>query len=225
MFGGFGVYIDGVMMGLIADDVAYFKTDDSNRGDYETLGTGPFMYAGKRGKPIAMSYHQVPDDVFEDTDELIAWAEKASIVAKKNSKKTKKPIRNRKRKPGDVEQSKWCGVTAASLDPLVEHLLDLLAGFGAAPRRMFGGTGLYKGDAMFGFAYDERVYFKVDRRNRADYENAGSEMLVYAPEKKAQQVASLMEVPADVLEDADDLALWAAKAVEAAIAARRGRTR
>ena len=86
MFGGFGVYIDDVMIGLIADDVIYFKTDDSNRNDYEALGSEPFMYTGKRGQPIAMSYHQVPDDVFEEPDEFIAWAEKALVVAKRNKR-------------------------------------------------------------------------------------------------------------------------------------------
>ena len=93
MFGGFGVYIDGTMMGLIAEDVAYFKTGDSNRSDYEEMGTGPFVYTGKRGKPISMSYHQVPDDVLEDTDELIAWALKASTEAKasKKTSKARKP--------------------------------------------------------------------------------------------------------------------------------------
>jgi DNA transformation protein len=89
MFGGFGVYVDDVMMALVADDVVYFKTDDSNRADYEDRGSAPFMYSGKRGQPIAMSYHEVPDEVFDDVDDLILWAEKALAVAKRN-KKTKK---------------------------------------------------------------------------------------------------------------------------------------
>ena len=94
MFGGFGVYIDDTMMGLVADDVIYFKTGDGNRSDYEDMGAGPFEYTGKRGKPISMSYHQVPDDIFEDTDALIAWALKASAEAKA-SKKPAKPGRRR----------------------------------------------------------------------------------------------------------------------------------
>ncbi len=92
MFGGFGIYVDDVMMALIADDVVYFKTDESNRGDFEDRGTGPFMYAGKRGKPIAMSYHEVPDDILEDPDDLLLWAEKAVAVARRN----KKPKRKKK---------------------------------------------------------------------------------------------------------------------------------
>lgn len=34
MFGGAGLYCDGMMFGLIADDVAYLKADDSNREDF-----------------------------------------------------------------------------------------------------------------------------------------------------------------------------------------------
>ena len=86
MFGGFGVYVDDVMMALVADGVVYFKTDDTNRGAYEDRGTGPFMYSGKRGQPIAMSYHEVPDDIFDDPDDLLVWAETARAVAKRNKK-------------------------------------------------------------------------------------------------------------------------------------------
>ena len=94
MFGGFGVYIDDTMIGLVADDIVYFKTGDGNRSKYEDLGAGPFGYSGKRAKPISMSYHQVPDDIFEDTDELIAWALKAAAEAKA-SKKSAKPRKRR----------------------------------------------------------------------------------------------------------------------------------
>lgn len=113
----------------------------------------------------------------------------------------------------------------AELDSFVDYLLDQLREFGAVPRSMFGGTALYRGEAMFGFAYKECIYFKVDARNRPDYEAVGSEVLVYAPDKKAQQVTSLMEVPPHIIEDPDELYAWATRAVEAALAARRNRKR
>ncbi|KTB48198.1 TfoX N-terminal domain [Dehalogenimonas alkenigignens] len=34
MFGGFGVFHEGEMFGLISNDVLYLKADDSNREDY-----------------------------------------------------------------------------------------------------------------------------------------------------------------------------------------------
>ncbi len=76
MFGGYGLYRQGVMFALIVDDTLYFKVDDSNRKDFEQAGAGPFVYHAK-GKPVSLSYWQVPPDVFEDSEQLGAWAQKA----------------------------------------------------------------------------------------------------------------------------------------------------
>jgi DNA transformation protein len=80
MFGGAGLFRDGVMFGLIADETLYLKTGDANRADFEAAGMGPFTYTGK-SKPVSMSYHEVPADVLEDPDLLSAWAGKAFAVA------------------------------------------------------------------------------------------------------------------------------------------------
>ena len=63
MFGGTGLYSDGVFFGLIARDVLYFKVDDTNRGDYEARGSEPFRPYDDR--PYSMSYHEVPVEVLE----------------------------------------------------------------------------------------------------------------------------------------------------------------
>ncbi len=55
MFGGFGVYCDGVMFGLIADDILYLKADDINKGMFEAEGQGRFVYEGQT-RPVTMSY-------------------------------------------------------------------------------------------------------------------------------------------------------------------------
>jgi len=80
MFGGYGLYRGRLMFALIVDDTLYFKADDSTRGDFEQAGCGPFVYHA-RGKPVALSYWQVPADVFEDADHLGQWAQKAYQVA------------------------------------------------------------------------------------------------------------------------------------------------
>ncbi|MHB8846567.1 MAG: TfoX/Sxy family protein [Nitrospirota bacterium] len=77
MFGGAGLYHQGLFFGLVADDVLYFKVDDSNKTDYEAAGSGPFRPFGT----YAMSYYEVPADVLEDPDELASWARKAVEVA------------------------------------------------------------------------------------------------------------------------------------------------
>ena len=41
MFGGVGIYGDGLFFALLDNDTLYLKVDDSNRGDFEAAGTGP----------------------------------------------------------------------------------------------------------------------------------------------------------------------------------------
>lgn len=86
MFGGYGLYLDGVMFGLIAYDKLYFKVDDGNREDYIKAGTGPFTYEGKR-RPIEMSYYQVPDPFMKNPTTLVKWAELALHAAKRSRAK------------------------------------------------------------------------------------------------------------------------------------------
>jgi DNA transformation protein len=81
MFGGLGIFHDGIMFALVADDTLFFKVDDSNRGDFEAAGASPFSYATKGGRRGVMSYYQAPAEVLEDGDEAVAWAAKAVDVA------------------------------------------------------------------------------------------------------------------------------------------------
>lgn len=92
MFGGYGVYRQGVMFALIVDDMLYFKADETNRGDFGQAGSGPFVYHAK-GKPVALSYWQVPLDVLEDSEVLGEWAQKAYLVALRAQ--SARPVRKR----------------------------------------------------------------------------------------------------------------------------------
>jgi DNA transformation protein len=83
MFGGVGLYMHSLFFALIADDVLYFKVDDSNRVDYEAVGMGPFRPFAK--KPNVMQYYEVPADVLENTDSLREWAQKSLHVAQRKS--------------------------------------------------------------------------------------------------------------------------------------------
>jgi DNA transformation protein len=91
MFGGAGIFRDGVMFALIVDDTLYFKADDSNRGEFEAEGLAPFSYETKNGRNTMMSYWRVPDRLFDDPDEMAAWAGKALAVARRSA--TSKPAR------------------------------------------------------------------------------------------------------------------------------------
>jgi DNA transformation protein len=89
MFGGFGLYIDGVMFALIARGRLWFKTDDANRPDYEAVGAEPFTYQG-RNKPVIMSYSEIVAAVFDDPERLMAWADKAHAAARRAKSKKRK---------------------------------------------------------------------------------------------------------------------------------------
>lgn len=78
MFGGVGIYGDGLFFAIIADDTLYFKVDESNRPDYQVLGMEQFM---------TMQYYELPADLLEDPDELQLWVEKSlAVAARKRSK-------------------------------------------------------------------------------------------------------------------------------------------
>ncbi len=88
MFGGVGLYADELFFGLLANNGLYFKVDDSNRADFVAHGKGPFRPF--RDKPdLEMSYYEVPSDVIDEAEELIAWARKAMRVAAAAPRKAK----------------------------------------------------------------------------------------------------------------------------------------
>jgi len=81
MFGGYGIYKDGVIFAIIADGALFFKVDEINRADFEKHESKPFVYKGK-GKPIKMSYLELPAEVMEDREEMIRWVDKAAMASK-----------------------------------------------------------------------------------------------------------------------------------------------
>jgi DNA transformation protein len=96
-------------------------------------------------------------------------------------------------------------------DSFVEYVLDQLRGLGRVrAQRMFGGHGLYCGDVFFAIIADDRLYFKTSEATRAAYVAQG--MGPFRASAK-QTLKSYYEVPADVLEDDEALALWAQQSV------------
>lgn len=85
---------------------------------------------------------------------------------------------------------------------------------GVVPRAMFGGVGLYAGDVFFGIIAGDTLYLKVDDGNRADYEAAGTPPFMPYPKRSATM--QYYAVPIGVLENPDELLVWARKAIAAA---------
>lgn len=90
MFGGWGIYRHGLFFAMIADGVLYFKIDETNKADYESAGSKPFVYRSPKGKPMKMGYYEVPEEVMENREEIKQWVEKAYTVAEAAKQKKKK---------------------------------------------------------------------------------------------------------------------------------------
>jgi DNA transformation protein and related proteins len=90
MFGGMGVFRDGLMFALVDDDVLYLKVDEPGRAAFEAEGLTPFTYATKNGAHTLTSYWRAPERCLDDADEMTAWGRRAVEVALKAAKPLKK---------------------------------------------------------------------------------------------------------------------------------------
>jgi DNA transformation protein len=110
-------------------------------------------------------------------------------------------------------------------DDFLSYVLEQLSGLrGLRPKRMFGAVGVYCEENFFAVIDDDVVYLKTDETTSADFEARG--MRRFMPSAEKQGSMGYYEVPADVLEDRDELAVWARKAVAvSAAAASRKRVR
>lgn len=83
MFGGYGLYCDGVFFGLLHQDRLYFKTDEATRPAYRAMGMKPFR---PNARQTLTSYYEVPVDILEQREQLVAWArESVRIVGRRAS--------------------------------------------------------------------------------------------------------------------------------------------
>jgi DNA transformation protein len=78
-------------------------------------------------------------------------------------------------------------------------------------RRMFGGFGLYQDETFFGIVHMGKLFFKIDESTVGEYRKR--KMKPFRPNAK-QTLRSYYQVPADVIEDADELRQWALKAIQ-----------
>ena len=96
-------------------------------------------------------------------------------------------------------------------DSFKDYILDQLSDLrGVTCRAMFGGYGLYQGETFFGIIHKGRLYFKTDERTRPLYEKQG--VKPFRPNPK-QTLKSYYEVPVDIIEDSDQLTVWAEQAM------------
>jgi DNA transformation protein len=89
MFGGHGVYRDGLMFALVQDEVLYLKADAQNLASFTDAGLEAFQY-GSNGRRVRMSYFKAPPAVLRDTSEAAVWAKRSSEAASRTRPATRR---------------------------------------------------------------------------------------------------------------------------------------
>lgn len=87
LFGGAGLYCDGVMFALVFDGAIYLKVNEDSIADFEREGSRPFTYTrakspGRVGK-FSLSYWRLPERLYDDPEELAVWAARALAIAER----------------------------------------------------------------------------------------------------------------------------------------------
>ena len=96
MFGGAGLYCDGLMFALVVDDQLYLKADGASRTGFEAEGLEAFSYETSGGRNTIMSFMRAPERCLDDTEEMAAWCRLAYDAAlRANAEKPKKKARAR----------------------------------------------------------------------------------------------------------------------------------
>ena len=80
MFGGNGLYCDGLFFGIVHDGTLYLKADDRSRGEFERAGGEPFSYA-RKGKRATLNFYRAPEHAMDAPADLLPWARSAVSAA------------------------------------------------------------------------------------------------------------------------------------------------
>ena len=131
MFGGAGLYAEGVFFAVLDNDQVFFKVNDDTRPDFLEMGAGPFDPMPGREQP-SKGYFEVPVLILEDRARLVEWARRAVDVGR--SAALAKPARTRKVREAARETSRdrqrkrgaRAGLTpAALLEPFPPYIRAL----------------------------------------------------------------------------------------------------
>lgn len=96
MFGKTGVFCDGVMLGMVADNTLYVRVNEENREIMKEGAEYPPINYAKGGKQIDLAFWRVPDRLMDEPDELVQWARVALAAARRVSRKRRAPGKKRR---------------------------------------------------------------------------------------------------------------------------------
>ena len=109
MFGKTGVFCDGLMFGMVTDNMLYFRVDDHNRAAFKEAESFPPLNYEKKGRTIDLAFWRAPERLLDDPDEFVAWAREALAAARRVAAKRERTPSRREREPHQI---------AAGLSPI-----------------------------------------------------------------------------------------------------------
>jgi DNA transformation protein len=90
MFGGAGIYAEGLCFAIEADGEVFLKTDSLSQPSFSAADSVPFTYVAK-GRARPTSYWSLPTAAHEDDDELRRWAGMGLEAARRAAEARAKP--------------------------------------------------------------------------------------------------------------------------------------
>ena len=98
MFGKTGVFCDGFMLGMVRNNTLYFRVDDGNRAVFSEAAAFPPLDYEKKGASIDLAFWRAPERLFDEPDELVAWARAALGAARRVAAKREQTAQMRRPK-------------------------------------------------------------------------------------------------------------------------------
>jgi len=90
MFGKTGVFCDGVMLGMVSDNMLYLRVDEQNRTAFKEAEAYPPLNYQKQGNMIDLAFWRAPERLFDEPDELLGWARLALAAARRVAAKRRR---------------------------------------------------------------------------------------------------------------------------------------
>jgi len=89
MFGGHGLYCDGVFFAIVLDEELYLKADDESRALFERAGCDIFSYQ-RQGKRATLNFYRAPAEALESPPLMLPWARSALACGLRASARKRK---------------------------------------------------------------------------------------------------------------------------------------
>jgi DNA transformation protein len=91
MFGKTGVFCNGLMFGMVTEDMLYVRVDAHNKAVFQEAESAPPLNYEKQGRTIDLAFWRVPERLLDEPAELVMWARAALAAARRVAVKRERP--------------------------------------------------------------------------------------------------------------------------------------